>query len=253
MAVLGRVWKRLIPPSFGAFVVLGAVTILIFQAYDAIEFIDLAINRPEALQTLNDAELLDITGDFLAALGISALLQALASAFVSLVAFRLVGAELAGKTCSAGQAALFAARKAVTYVLVIIATSLAILLGLVFFIAPGVWIGVRLSMTGPVIAMEDAGAAGSLNRSFQLVGGRWWPTIGWLLFVGLLGGVAAQLVQLVAVPLLAVGSIGIGAGLSFGIAVVVQGFIVAAIGVMIAVWYLDLRTRKEQFLSESLG
>jgi hypothetical protein len=253
MAVLGRVWKRLVPSSFAAFVVLGAAGILVFQAYGALEFVDIAVNRPAALETMSDSELLQMAQDFLVAFGIILLLQMVASSYVSLVAFRVVGAELAGKECTAGQAAVFAARKSLTYILVVLASIVAIVAGLILLIAPGIWIGVKLSMAGPVIAMEGAGVTGALGRSFRLVTGRWWPTIGWLVFTGLLGGVAAQLVQLVAVPLLAIGSLGIGAGLSFGVAVVVQGFIVAAIAVMVAVWYVDLRVRQEKFPSESLG
>jgi hypothetical protein len=76
--------------------------------------------------------------------------------------------------------------------------------------------------------------------------------VGFLLLVGLFGSIAAQLVQLVAIPIVGSGEIGLGAGLGFVVLVVAQGMIVAAIAVMATLWYLDLRARKEPLLTESL-
>jgi nucleoside recognition membrane protein YjiH len=70
--------------------------------------------------------------------------------------------------------------------------------------------------------------------------------------VGLLGSAAAQLVQLIALPALTSGNTSIGAGLAFVVLMVIQGFVVAAIGAMYTRWYVDLRARKEPLLSSSL-
>jgi hypothetical protein len=70
--------------------------------------------------------------------------------------------------------------------------------------------------------------------------------------VGLLGSIAAQLVQLVALPILGAGGIGIGDGLGFVVLVIVQGMVVAAIAVMTTLWYLDLRARQGPLLRSSL-
>ena len=58
--------------------------------------------------------------------------------------------------------------------------------------------------------------------------------------------------QLLALPIIGAGGVGIGAGLGFVLLVVAQGFVVAAIAVMVTLWYLDLRARKEPLVSESL-
>ena len=107
-------------------------------------------------------------------------------------------------------------------------------------------------MLTSVIALEGVGPIEALQRSFRLVRGRWWPTVGFLLLVGLFGSVAAQLVQLVALPIVGAGEVGIGAGLGFVVLVVAQGVVVAAIAVMVTLWYVDLRARKEPLVSESL-
>ena len=130
---------------------------------------------------------------------------------------------------------------------------IAVFAGLLMLIIPGIWIVFSLSMVLPVVALENAGPAQALRRSFQLVKGRWWPTAGFLLLVGLLGSVAGQIVQFVAAPLLTIGDLSIGLGLGFVVAVVIQGFIVAAIAVMATAWYMDLRARKEPLTTANLS
>jgi uncharacterized membrane protein (DUF485 family) len=124
--------------------------------------------------------------------------------------------------------------------------------GLFAVIIPGLWLAGSFSVLSAVVALEDVGPVAALRRSFALVRGRWWPTVGFLLLVGLFGSVAAQLVQLLALPIIGAGGVGIGAGLGFVLLVVAQGFVVAAIAVMVTLWYLDLRARKEPLVSESL-
>jgi hypothetical protein len=137
----------------------------------------------------------------------------------------------------------------------IVAGLVAIVLivaGLFALIVPGLWLAGSFSMLSAVIALEGLGPIKALQRSFRLVRGRWWPTVGFLLLVGLFGSVAAQLVQLVALPIVGAGGVGIGAGLGFVVLVVAQGVVVAAIAVMVTLWYVDLRARKEPLVSESL-
>jgi hypothetical protein len=102
-------------------------------------------------------------------------------------------------------------------------------------------------MLTAVIALEEAGPVDALRRSMTLVRGRWWPTVGFLIVVGLLGSVAAQLVQLIALPIIGAAGAGLATGLGFVVLVVAQGLVVAAIAVMVTIWYFDLRARKEPF------
>jgi hypothetical protein len=100
-------------------------------------------------------------------------------------------------------------------------------------------------MTAPVIAIEGLGPIGAIKRSFNLVKGKWWETFGYLMLIGLIGGTAAQLIQVVAVPLFLVGSPSFAFGVTIALGVAVQGLIIAAIGVGMAVWYLNLRARTD--------
>ncbi len=253
MGYLGKVWRKLIPPSFGAFVVLGAATILIFRATGANEVLDLIFTNPEALETMTDEEILEFGRQIFSAIGWAVVLQLIASGYVALAVHRLVAAEIAGNPISAGEAARFAFTRLAPLLVAGLIGAIGIFFGLLLLIVPGVWLAGSLAMTAPAMAIEGLGPTDALRRSYHLVRGRWFPTVGFMLMVGLLGMVAGQFVQLVGVPLFTVGSLGIGLGLAFVLSVVIQGFIVAAIAVMSTAWYVDLRARKEILLSESLG
>jgi hypothetical protein len=126
--------------------------------------------------------------------------------------------------------------------------------GLLFFalLGPGVWLLVALSMLTSIVAIERRGLLGSLRRSMHLVKGRWWSTLGFLMLVGLLGFTATQLIQLVAIPLASIASVGPGVSIASMLGVVAQGLIVAAIGSMYTAWYIDLRARLEELTTENL-
>jgi hypothetical protein len=117
---------------------------------------------------------------------------------------------------------------------------------------PGIWLAISLSMLTPVVSLEDRGVVASLTRSRRLVKGRWWPTLGFLLLVGLLGSVATQLIQLVAIPLATVGGVSTGLLLVSLLGLAAQGPIVAAMGATYTHWYVDLRSRVEPVLEDQL-
>lgn len=251
--LLTKVWAALIPPSFGAFMALGAATVIIFRLTGASEMLDLIFNDPSAIEALPSEELAAISLRFLAAAFWALAFQVVASTFVALAAHRAVGAQLAGKSVTGTEAARFAAQKMAHGMLAVMVVVIAVFAGLFMLVIPGIWVVFSLSMVLPVVALEDAGPRQALRRSFQLVKGRWWPTAGFLLLVGLLGSVAGQIVQLVAVPLVTVGNFSIGLGLIFVVAVVIQGFIIAAIAVMATAWYVDLKAREEPLTTASLS
>ncbi|MGA8040324.1 MAG: hypothetical protein WCA93_09495 [Acidimicrobiia bacterium] len=253
MRVLSVVWRKLIPPAFWTYVVLGAATILTFALTGADEFIDLVISNPAALEQYTAEELYEPTMRFLLAVFIVLALNAIATAFLSVAVHRLVGSELAHSPVGPRDASTFALGNLPRSFLAIVVTGLAVFAGLVLFILPGVWLAISLSMITPVIALEHAGPLVAMRRSFSLVRGRWWQTLGFLLMVALMGTVAAQLVQLVALPALSAGDVSLVVGLAFVFLILIEGFISAAILVMLTIWYIDLRARSEQLFTTSLS
>jgi hypothetical protein len=122
----------------------------------------------------------------------------------------------------------------------------AVAIGLILLIVPGIWLGVGLSIAFPVLMLEGLTGVGAARRSMQLVQDRWWVTFGRLIVAYLIYGFWTAIV----------GSIGgaIGNGVTNvtvyeivrGLANAV-GFILAYpfITAVINLIYLDLRVRKD--------
>lgn len=281
MNSLARTWKSLISSALWAFIPAGFAGFLVFRLSDATEFLDLVFNNPTLLDTLPSDAVLDLAWPFFRAAAATVLIQALAAVFVYVASHRVIATDAAGFTMSGSEARRFALRRyafaLVTGLVALLAIGGLLVAGLIawlvplgivgtptttsLFIAfvlslvllgPGLWLAVMLSMWSSVVAVERRGIIGSLRRSFQLVRGRWWPTLGYLLVVGLLGSIAIQLIQLVAIPLAFVGQVGFGITIGALLIVVAQGLIVAGIAAMYTTWYLDLRSRKERLLSDEL-
>ena len=252
ISLLGRVWRRLVAPAFWSFMLLGALTIVTLVSSGANEFLELILTNPLAIESLSEEELFDQMVLLGQAALIGGILQLLATGFLHMTANRIVAFEMAGMPISTREAVVWALRHFWILVTAALIGSVAILLGLVLLLVPGIWLAGCLTMLSPVVALERVGPLASLRRCLVLVRGRWWPTIGFVLLVGLLGSAAAQLVQLIALPALAAGEVGIVAWLAFVFLMVVQGFVAAAIGVMHTRWYVDLRARKEPVLTTHL-
>lgn len=225
---------------------------------------------------------LEISQPFIRAVVIGVALQSIATLFVYLTVHHVIASDISGKPVSGSAArrhalgrmwvGLVAGLIGFVVVGVIIGIGLAIwvvpfaLVGtptatsrwvaVVLFLAlvgPGIWLLISFSMMTSVIAIERTGPIRALSRSLSLVKGRWWPTLGFLLMVGLLGSVAIQLIQLVALPLSVVGDLGTGVSVVSALGIGAQGLIVAGIGAMYTAWYIDLRARQEELLNENLS
>jgi hypothetical protein len=122
-------------------------------------------------------------------------------------------------------------------------------LSMVALFVPFVWLGVSWSIAFPVLIGEGVRGTAALRRSFRLVQGRWWPTLGALalafmfqFFLGLVVGIplgiltagwdSASAASLVLTTVVSVAS-----------SVITTPFM-AAVLVLI---YFDLRVRKEGF------
>jgi hypothetical protein len=252
MTMLARVWRRILAPAFWVFVVIGAMTIVAFMLTGADDVLQLLLSDPLAFQEMSEAEVTEAGLLLLQAGSIVLVFQLLGTGFLNLTVHRIVASELAGEPVGARAASSKALARLVPLIVAGLVAIVLVVAGLFALIIPGLWLAGSFSMLSAVIALEGIGPVEALQRSFRLVRGRWWPTVGFLLLVGLFGSVAAQLVQLVALPIVGAGEVGIGAGLGFVVLVVAQGVVVAAIAVMVTLWYVDLRARKEPLVNESL-
>ncbi len=243
VANLGKVWRPLLGPAIIASVVMGLLTIFAFETTDSFEVFELILNNPEAMEFMSDEELVDT----LVRLGTGILLVSVVSGvvygFLYLAAARAVGsAHSIGSDVSVMGAAI---RLFPIWLIATILVSIAVIGGLFLLIIPGVWLAIMFNMYTPVIAIEGKGPMDAVKRSFELVKGHFWETVGFLLIVGLVGGAAGQLFQLVAIPLFVTGDASFAFGLAFAVGVIGQGLIMAAVAVGTTTWYLNLRARTD--------
>lgn len=279
---LARIWKPLVGTALMAFVPIGLLTLAVFELTGATGFLDLVFNDPNQLAGLSAEDFLEEAGPFIRAAIIALGLQALGMLFVYAAMAHLMAVDTAGYRSTGSEARRQAARRFLTLLVagLIAALALAAVAGiglfvwsipagsvgtpnvtalflalalLVALVGPGIWMAVSMSMFVPAAIVEPLGPFGALRRSFRLVKGRWWPTFGFLLLVGLAGFVAVQLIQLVAIPLALVGDLGPGISVASALGVAAQGVIIAGYGAMYAAWYIDLRARSETLTAEDLS
>lgn len=278
---LARTWRPLLSTALIVFIPLGVLTLIVFSTSGAFDFMDLVLNDPETLETLDGDEFFDVAGPFLWAAGIAVVLQVVASVYVYVASHRIIVSDLAGEPLDGPTAraeaatrfvpGLIAVALVVAVILLLLAVGLAlwaiplvvvgtpnavsVLVAVVLLLAvlaPSIWVGVSFSMVTAVVAVENRGPIASLQRSFGLVRRRWWPTLGYLLLVGLIGSVAAQLIQIVAIPLAVVGDAATGVTIASLLGVITQGILIVGIGALYTSWYLDLRSRAETLTTDDL-
>ena len=180
--------------------------------------------------------------------GIAGLVAALAGILMYLVLSgaitRAVAAEVAGQDPSVEQSYRFGFHRLGSVLLVSVLVGLAIVGGLILFIIPGIYIGIRLCVSIEALVVEGRRGTEAMGRSWALVGGHWWHAFGTLVVGGLLTGIVnavittpfgdtSWFVQAVAAAL----------------ATVVTLPYSALVGVLL---YLDLRARKERLTIETL-
>lgn len=244
IGVLTRVWRTLLLPALVSSVAVAVASYFILRETGALDLIDLTTNQPDLLETLADDELSDLLFDFMSGFIWVAIVSGAIYGFLYLLAARAVAEQVSDAKVEMSALAV-AGRLYVPWLVAISLTYLGVIVGLALLILPGIWIGVSLALATPAMAIEEAGPVTALKRSYDLVKGNWWDTLGFLLLIGLIGGTATQFIQLFAVPVLLVGAPSIAFGVMIALALAVQGIIVAAIAVGCVVWYLNLRARAD--------
>ena len=172
--------------------------------------------------------------------------------------FRAVAEAWLGRRPEWRESLRFALRRAPGLLWISVLYFLAVILGTLLCILPGIYVGVIWSLAFPVLFVEDRRGTKALQRSSGLVSGRWWPTFAVLL----LGYLLAAVVQFVfgfAAGFLSV----VNDSLAFLIIATTVGTLISSLLTMpfqaaiVALLYFDLRVRKEgldlQLLAERLG
>jgi hypothetical protein len=157
---------------------------------------------------------------------------------------RAVAAEVAGEDPSLEQSYRFGFHRIWSVLLVSVLVGLATLGGLILFILPGIYIGVRLAVSVEALVVEGRRGTQAMGRSWELVGGHWWHAFGALVVAGLLTGVVNAVIT---TPFNNTGWF--VQAIAAAIATVITMPYSVLVGVLL---YLDLRARKENLNLERL-
>jgi hypothetical protein len=151
---------------------------------------------------------------------------------------RNIASEVAGQDLGLEQSYRFGFARLGPILVVGVLVGLATLLGLLVFIIPGIYIGVRLAASTQALVVEDRRGTEAMRRSWDLVGGHWWHAAFTLLVAGLITAVVNAVIT---------APFGAGAWFIQGIAAAVATTVTLPYGALVGVLlYLDLRARKER-------
>jgi hypothetical protein len=150
---------------------------------------------------------------------------------------RTIAAEVTGQDLGLEQSYRFGFARLGPILVVSVLVGLATILGLIVFIIPGIYIGVRLAVSIQALVVEDKRGTEAMRRSWHLVGGHWWHAALTLLVAALITGLVNAVIT---APFSA------GAWFLQGIAAAVATIVTLPYGALVGVLlYLDLRARKE--------
>lgn len=208
------------------------------------------LNGRGLLSVVNDpaAARSSSSGDTTAALGISALVVALfltpliAGAVSRIVAASYLGMQLGPKAALRGAVNRFPALLGASLLV-----HLCEAVGLVACIVPGVALMAMFVLTAPAIAIEELGSIAGMRRSWRLVRGRFWATLGVALLSGLIAYVLGQVLGVVP------DTVALLIGLRWGFLLLAAGGVLVAlvtqpiVTIVATLLYFDARIRKEAF------
>jgi hypothetical protein len=180
--------------------------------------------------------------------GLAGLVAALAGVVMFLVLTgaitRAVAAEVAGEDPGVEQSYRFGFHRLGSVLLASVLVGLATVAGLILFIIPGIYIGIRLCVSIEALVVEGRRGTQAMGRSWELVGGHWWHAFGVLVVAGLLTGVVNAVITT---------PFSNTSWLVQAVAAAVATVITLPYGVLVGVLlYLDLRARKENLNLERL-
>ena len=157
---------------------------------------------------------------------------------------RAVAAEVAGQDSSVEQSYRFGFVRLGSVLLVSVLVGLATIGGLILFVIPGIYIGVRLAVSIEALVVEGRRGTQAMGRSWGLVGGHWWHAFATLLVAALLTGIVNAVIT---TPFSAT------SWFVQAVAAAVATVVTLPYGVLVGVLlYLELRARKERLSIETL-
>jgi hypothetical protein len=125
-----------------------------------------------------------------------------------------------------------------------ILVGIVVALGFVLLIIPGIIFLVFLSMAVPAFVVERLGITASMSRSWNLVKGYWWHTLGVIVVTWILAAVVTRVLSAIG------GTSFVGVWITSALGQIITAPFVALVTVLL---YVDLRSRHEGLTAPALS
>lgn len=122
--------------------------------------------------------------------------------------------------------------------------GIVVAIGFVLFIIPGIIFLVFLAMAVPAFIVERLGVTVSMSRSWNLVKGYWWHTLGVIVVAWIIASVVTRILTAIG------GTSFLGVWITSALGQIITAPFVALVTVLL---YIDLRSRHEGLTASTLG
>jgi hypothetical protein len=182
-------------------------------------------------------------GLFLAGSLVAALISVIITAMLQAAILRAAAQATIGDPVDAEESYRFGFKRLGSVILVSVLVGLAVIGGFILLVIPGLIFLVFLSVSVPVLIVENRRGTDALSRSWNLVKGHFWHAVGVIIVAGLITGIVGGII----------GSIGGNAWVVRWIFSAIGSIITAPFTALVSVLlYLDLRSRSEALTADTL-
>jgi hypothetical protein len=182
-------------------------------------------------------------GFFVAGALITALISVIISAMLQAAILRAAAQATIGDPVDPQESYRFGFKRLGSVILVSVLVGLAVIGGLILLVIPGLIFLVFLSVSVPVLIVENRRGTDAMSRSWALVKGHFWHAVGVIIVAGLITGIVGGII----------GSIGGNAWVVRWIFSAIGSIITAPFTALVSVLlYLDLRSRSEALTADTL-
>lgn len=174
---------------------------------------------------------------------ITALISVIISAMLQAAILRAAALATIGDPVDPQESYRFGFKRLGSVILVSVLVGLAVIGGLILLVIPGLIFLIFLSVSVPVLIVENRRGTAALSRSWALVKGHFWHAAGVIIVAGLITGIVSGII----------GSIGGNVWLVRWIFSAIGTIITAPFTALVSVLlYLDLRARSEALTAATL-
>lgn len=228
---------RMYAEHWRTLVACALVGVLPVAALDAVDYLQSGVDPFRLTPTAGGTE----SGLSWVVIGVSLALYSLVSA----ACIRVIAESREGHATDWRSAVSWGAARIGPVLLTSVIVVIGCTLGLIALILPGIWLAVAWCVATPAVVLEGSTPFDAVRRSFGLVRGAWWHTLGVLLLAAL---IAAAVVIAAAIPVsLAVTVVESKAGrvaLSALTETALMSFLLPFGAALLTLLYYDLRDRE---------